>query len=463
MQIVSDQRIFEAPEKLISGLVARLRNHALWDSLLIFFPPFLVSIYSLTYLYRAAWITQMTFLFLSAAAVGISVIAVVMHCRPLIPSVRAVAGLVDERVGAKDRFITLATIEPASCSPLLFSRVRREAAGFLDRIEIESEFPYKLKHSFFWSAVNSIVALLFFLWLLPVVQSSIHPVPASSRILELAQKMAQRPRLEELARDLQTLAMKIEDPKLSRQEKQILVEETQEKVEEQQKKQQQKDDRDLLDQASSALKGLERQSGNGQDDRKDQGQAGGSIQSNLPHEGQGDSKQNQGSDGDSKGELKAQLSKEMQQGKSAQGDPKEQGNQTNQQTKGEGKSKGPDKADGDKNRETAGKKPGRSEETGGKDKASEEIPKGATPTDRFYQPGEQGKGKEGIKGARYVTVQLPEEAGADSKGMATTGRESKLGRNPPKAPVSNVPLPDHVPDAPTEKQQMPLEYRGLIR
>jgi hypothetical protein len=29
--------------------------------------------------------------------------------------------------------------------------------------------------------------------------------------------------------------------------------------------------------------------------------------------------------------------------------------------------------------------------------------------------------------------------------------------------VSNVPLPPHVPDAPAEKQQLPLEYRGIIR
>jgi hypothetical protein len=29
--------------------------------------------------------------------------------------------------------------------------------------------------------------------------------------------------------------------------------------------------------------------------------------------------------------------------------------------------------------------------------------------------------------------------------------------------VSNVPLPAHVPNAPAEKQQLPIEYRGVIR
>jgi hypothetical protein len=62
-----------------------------------------------------------------------------------------------------------------------------------------------------------------------------------------------------------------------------------------------------------------------------------------------------------------------------------------------------------------------------------------------------------------VTVELPEEIAADSKGNPTSLRNSKETKNRPKVPLSNVPLPAHVPDAPTETQQMPLEYRGMIR
>jgi hypothetical protein len=29
--------------------------------------------------------------------------------------------------------------------------------------------------------------------------------------------------------------------------------------------------------------------------------------------------------------------------------------------------------------------------------------------------------------------------------------------------VSNVPLPAQIPNSPTEKQQLPIEYRGIIR
>jgi hypothetical protein len=60
-------------------------------------------------------------------------------------------------------------------------------------------------------------------------------------------------------------------------------------------------------------------------------------------------------------------------------------------------------------------------------------------------------------------VQLPEELAADAKGETTTTKQAKEARAYPTAPVSNVPLPAHVPDAPAEKQQVPLQYRGIIR
>jgi len=133
------------------------------------------------------------------------------------------------------------------------------------------------------------------------------------------------------------------------------------------------------------------------------------------------------------------------------------------QGQGDGKGNRPDpnELDRDKRGETAGKTQGGAEEKVGKSKASEEIPQGGPPAERFYAPGE--KGREGIKGARYVTVQMPEEIAADSKGVSTGAPESKGRKASQKMPVSNMPLPAHMPDAPAEKQQMPLQYRGIIR
>ena len=61
---------------------------------------------------------------------------------------------------------------------------------------------------------------------------------------------------------------------------------------------------------------------------------------------------------------------------------------------------------------------------------SDEMPKDGAPAERYYKPGEQGR--EGIKGAKYVTVQLPEEIAADSNGMTTSSKDGKETRNRPK-------------------------------
>jgi hypothetical protein len=446
-----------SPEHRVGRLAAQLRNHALWDSLLIFSPPLLLSIYLLIYLYRAAWIASPAFLLLSVAIIVVALLAVVARYRPLIPSVRFAARLVDEKTGAQDRFLTLATIEAGLWSSSFLARLRGEAAALLARIDFRREFPYRIKRSFYWSLLASlVVAALFHLSM-----SFTPPSPRSApyeKVRELAEKMAQQPRLAALAYGLRTLATKLQQPKVSEQEKQILIRENLEQIEKQQKQEKEKENRDLLGEAPSTLQSLERDGSQ----EKDSGQGGGGVQSNLSQEGQGQSKQTQGSGGDGKGELSAQQSKDMHQGKTAQRDSKEQGKDKSDQNQGEGKGNQPEpsKSDKDTGTELTAKTQGGSQEQLGRNR-SEETPQGAPPAERFYKPGEEGKN--GIKGAGYVTVQLPEELAADGKGEATASKQSKDPKAYPKAPVSNVPLPAHVPDAPTEKQQLPLEYRGIIR
>jgi hypothetical protein len=152
----------------------------------------------------------------------------------------------------------------------------------------------------------------------------------------------------------------------------------------------------------------------------------------------------------------------MQQGQSARGDAKEQGKEKSQHGQGDGKNDPSDsnrQSDKSGGQELTGKTSGGTQQLGRS--RSEKIPDGVPPAERFYKPGEQGQ--QGVKGAGYVTVQLPEELSADSKGETTTAKQKSESRAYPKAPVSNVPLPAHVPDAPMEKQQLPLEYRGIIR
>ena len=462
MEVLSGRHGLEAPEKLVSRLVNRLRQQALWDLLLMFVPLLVVGIHCVTTLYRGGWITQAAFIIALVATAALT-LAIVMHrYRSAMPSVHLAAHLLDERADAADRFITLSTVEPVSCPPSLLSRLRAEAAGFLHRVRIKDDFPYKIKRSFYRSVLGALVFAAAFHLLLPTARSGRAPSAVSERLREIAAKMAERPRLSELARQLQRLAAKMEDVNAPPQEQQRDAHELQEKIEQERNKEDQKDNRDLLSQAASALEGVDQQPGNGQEQQKKSESGGGGIQSNLPEKGQGETKQNTGS-GDSKGEVTAELSKEMREGKTSAGDPKEQAKEKNQQKAGEGKGDHPDpsKADRDKTQELSGKTQGEREDKLGKNKASQDIPQGAPPAERFNRPGEQGNG--GLKGARYVTVQLPEEVAAGSEGAATGTKESKGNRVGPKLPVSNVPLPAHLPDAPTEKQQVPLEYRGIIR
>jgi len=450
----------ESPEQRVGRLGARLQHHALWDSLLIFSPPLLLFIYLVIHLYRDGWIAQTTLILLGIAIIGTALLAVVVRYRPLMPSMSSTARLIDERAGAKDRVLTLATLETSLWPSWLVGRLRGETAALLDRIDLQREFPYRIKRSFYGSLSGSLVALLLFHFLLLVTGPSLAHVPAHDKIRELADKMTQRPVLSALARDLQTLVTKLRDPAISEQEKQTLIQEARDKVEEQRKKEGEKENRDLLGETSGTLQGLEQQMAGSQQSEQDKG--GGGIQSNLPQEGQEESKQRQGSGGGSEGEGKAQKGDDRQQGKSAQGDPKEEGPEKNQRNQGDGQGNQPDpsKTGNESGKELAAKSQGGLGEKSGKSR-SEEIPQAAPPAERFHKPGEEGR--EGIKGAGYVTVQLPEEVAADSQGEGSTTKESKQGKARPKVPVSNVPLPPHVPGAPTEKQPLPLEYRGIIR
>src|SRR6266540_3092084 len=403
MQVTSRFQDRDRPENLVIRLIAQLSHHALWDSVLIYLPPALASIYIITSLSQAAWLSELTAILIIAVAIGCGLLAVMLRYRPLIPSVSSAAQLVDQRAGAQDHFLTMATIEQAHCSEAFMARLCHETASFGERVELKRDFPYKLKRSAFWSVGFSLLAVILMHVLVSLVEPGVRSLPVHQRLRGLAEQMAQKPGLNRLAQDLKALATKLEDQK----------------------------------------------------------KGSGGIQSNLPQKGQGDSKQSEGGDGESKSDSSAQPSKDMQKGNSAQGNPKEPGQDKKQQgADAKGNQSDPKQPGNDQSKEKTGKSEGASKEGAGKNQASEEPPQGAPPAERFYKTGE---GKEGIRGARYVTVQLPEEVAADSKGESRAAKESKGIRARPQVPVSNAPLPAHVPNAPTEKQQVPIEYRGIIR
>jgi hypothetical protein len=463
MQVESLSADRDSPEALVARLARQLRQHGLWDLLLMILPPLLAAAYCLATLYRVGWLSAAASVIALSAAAGLTLVPVVGFCRRQAPPTRIAAGLMDERAAASDRFITLSTIEPAAAPASMVSRLRAEAATFLARVQLRRDFPYRVKRSFYWSFFGSLVVALLFRLFLPLVDAAVNPPSAPERLRALAARMAERPRLSALARQLQALATKAENPKTAEEEKQAAVQRLQKEIAREQNQPGQNDaDRDLLSDAASTLEAMKQQTGNGQPQEQSQNGGGGDVRSNVPQEGEQKASSSAGG-GDAKGEGDAQPNKQSQSGEASRGEPKQQAAGADQRKEGEGKPERDDSSDSgrDKNQELAGKMQGDREDKGGKSKASEEIPQSPPPADRLSRPGEQGK--EGIKGARYVTVQLPEEAMANGKGERGGTVDAKGNRVGQKQPASNVPLPAHLPDAPNEKQHVPLEYRGMIR
>jgi hypothetical protein len=445
------------PELLVDRLSLRLRRHAFWDFFLVLFPPISVLSYLSLYLLRAAWIGREALFLSGIALAGVALILVGLRSFFEKPKASLAARFIDEKVAAEERFLTLTTLSPAHSSSPMMERLRQEATAFLDRIDLRRDFPYRVKRSFVASLIGSLAVILLFHLILLVAVWFVPPLSPTKELLLLSEKLAQVPHLSSLARDIQSLINKLENEKLPGAEKQSLIQEVQEKVENQHKVEPQEDQsqKDLLNQAGNALKNLEQ--GEKQKQEQEQQEGGGGITTNLPDQGEGQNEKQSKAGGKEESPDPGAQSSDAKGGQNAQGETKEPSDPQKDGGKGQGQKtddKGRDEKQKGKESDLA-----KSQQEGGSGKVSEEIPQGSPPPDRFLKPGEQGEG--GIKGARYVTVELPE---AEAERALGTGGSTKRKPVQPKLPVSNVPLrqPDS-PEASAEKQPLPLEYRGLIR
>ncbi len=437
------------PETLVVRLASHLKRHALWDALLWFFPPLLVFSSIAVFLYHSAWVGRETLIVVAAPFVGLALLTGFLRFRAVAPLRRAAAHLIDERVGGKDRFITLATIQPSLCPPFLLARLRREASGLMRHLDLAGDFPYRIKRSFFQSLIGSLSVVLLFL-LFQQIGSIFVPAP-DNELAPLAQKLSPIPRFSELARSLEMLAARMRDQGLSAAEKRSLIREALKRVESQLAAERQLGGaaNDLLNQAAGALRGMEQGLEEGQE------QGAGGLNNDQTGKGKGSGKDSgQKGSGKEPGELSALEIKEQKGGQPERGERQEMGRKQAGKNHGGGEK---DESGKEKSDEVKGMG---KEEAGGKGgkRMEEEIPRGKT-AERFLRPGEQGE--KGIKGARFVTVELPEEEAGGSTGEGGLGKRRGFR---PKVPISNAPLrPPDSPDAAPEKQPLPLEYRGLIR
>ena len=448
-------------EILLDRLAATLSRHALWDALLLIVPPFGAAIYTLAVLFHPAWMDSLAIMVVLITAGVAATLGTMFWYWRRMPSISVVARLADQQSGAKDHFLTLATLPSGNYPVSFISRLRRESTAFSDQIEIKRDFPYKIKRAAYGSIGASLLAVLLIYLVSPMVRDGSRGGPLETRLHQLAQKMAMNPELKPLASQLEALAATLEDPKASMQEKQQLTQEIEKKIEEQQKQEQTKDSQSLLGEAAGALEGIEQQVASAKQSQSEQQKGGGGIQSNVPQQGQGEGK-NDGS-GTTKGDSKAESNSNSQQGNTSNAKPSEPDQEKNRQ-QGETADRNqtdPNQVNKDTNKEQTGMTQGGAKEGAGKQQASDQpSPQGVPPADRLYSSGE---GKQGLQGAGYVTVQLPEEIAADGKSESRPSKDSRGGRSRSQVPVSNVPLPPQVSNAAAEKQQIPLEYRGMIR
>ncbi|MFB3108851.1 MAG: hypothetical protein ACE1ZE_05710, partial [Candidatus Binatia bacterium] len=195
---------------MVNDLHRRLQRHGWWDCLLEFSPPLLAFSYLVLTFFMAGWIAGEVTVFTLAASLGI-ILGLFLYFGWTNLSAASVARFIDDRVDGKDRFVTLTTIDPSLYPSFLIHRLRREATGFLDRINLKRDFPYRFRRSFFVSLIGSLVfVLLSHIFL----ETNLYSSPQATSIKELsvlARELSQSPRFAELGRSLNDLESRIRE------------------------------------------------------------------------------------------------------------------------------------------------------------------------------------------------------------------------------------------------------------
>lgn len=432
----------QSPESLVFALRGRLRRHLLWDAFLLFLPPFGLTFYLFYNLYRLTLMGREVLWVSAVVAAGAFGLGVVFLYRPRVPSIPAAGRLVDGLTAARERFLTLVTFDASLEAPALVDRLRAEAGGFAGGVSFAKAFPYRLKRSFLVSLIACLIGILVS-YLFLSGAAGILPQEKPDELVGLIRQLAKDPRYATLARDLEATVAELRSQDASNAHTQSLIEKMLASVESERSSSAAGagEADNLLSQMAVKL----RDRGGGGEREKGEGGGSGGLQS-PGLEGAGAEKE-----GSAPGRAPLHGQQELSQGKDSRGsagalaklEGPEQGAGPRPERSGSGPGKG------------SGSESGRTKPEGAKSQ-------GATPRDepaeRYLKPGERG---EALQGARFVTVELPEEKESSS---ASRFRDSERKLLQPKVPVSNAPLPPSSgAGSREEKQAVPLEYRSLIR
>jgi hypothetical protein len=426
----------------VERVARRLHRHAVWDLALLAVPPLGVGLYALFSLAASGALGLSASALLGAAALAAAALLVAVHSIGKAPSIARAARLVDLKVRGQERFVTIATVDPTVYPEPLVARLDAEASALASRLRLRADFPYRPKRSGIVSLAASLLALAIFQILFSRFAASGRVDPAAlSPETETAGELLWLDRSEEARRLLERLR----DPGLSPGERKQLMERLREQLAQ---------ERGLSEQekaaASEYLNRLERdlsEGSGGETERRERGAGG--IESNVPGEAKGaETKSASGGSADQRGTEKGgEPSEAKADAENKAGEPRRpsEADKAGQSPRaGEQKAKG--EAPGARRGEGAGGI-GQPEET-----------KQTPPPDRFYP---FGHGEKGLKGAGYVTVELPEAEDASQGG---SGKEVERKGRRSRVPASNAPLPPAAgPEAARERQPVPLEYRNIIR
>jgi hypothetical protein len=418
-----------------------------------------------------------------AVAAAIALGFLVLYATGMAPSRAYAARFLDGATGAKDHFLTLATVGPDR--PLM-TLVAGEAAAIARRAPAPS-LPPRRKKPLVTSFALSLAGLLA-LWSIPQMPSL---AAGGSDLDHLAAELAASGDAD-LAKEIREVAQALQDPKRSNEDKRKKIDEAIKRIEEAERKA-----------AKAGSKGTS--SGGGKEGDKGEKQSGGQRAggSGSGEQRSSTAQEQKGGQGSGSGnarerakqqlsELAGQLSGEAKETKSGEG---KEGKKT-QPSGGEiqGPESGKDRKPGD--RDVSGNQPGKSpEQSGGNEKpggnqgeaksekGAERSPQGAGPSpsrgssgagegagqkpssqadgkpaERYYKPGEGPGG--GIQDGQYVRVRVPEE----SRILPGTETVAKPGDVLPEVPYGNAPLPAAGPAGEVGTDQpVPLEYRDALR
>lgn len=463
---------FFVPLAISSWVCGRLLSHiGFFPQLLSFLPPLICC----GFLGVALWKAQ--------AAVGLETAAL----------------FVDDKIGGKDRFLTLTTVSQSTTRESLYRVIQLQAERIAGSFRLKQDLPFSLDRRVFFSVGGALCSLLLLLYVERIypsfstssqdgftrsqTETSDETIKALEAVAHRLMQKTSAPQEQMIGAQLSALAQQLKDPSLSPQEKQQLVKETQKRL--------------PLDFPFPQLLPFDLQifaskskDGQGDGSEKHDSQEGNAPSANSdPKDGQSKkptSTSTRGNEPQQNVEQNGEKSDQSQTPKPRQDgggitfnfpqdqqkgqeqsphDSSEVGPQSAQEPVKNDLAPGtdPTRSGGDQNDQEQSQK-GNKGNTIGEEQNQQSKGEGAVGQgkgEHVPKPGAQPGGGFLTEDAQFVKVRVP--MGQEAQAADEGARTSNNGLTIPKTAYSNAPLKESAPEQAQMKQPIPLEYRSILK